>query len=370
MPGEFDDPEQLPTSARGTRSQSLRRWFLRCIQNDVPQVLQDLLGDVLPPYRDFVEQTKSKEVGRLRNAVSATVAPSSRHPWESPAAILESLMNAPRMEPGLGLFGVAFKEWYVRWNLSDGWTRDEALYRLEVWTLDPESVHPHPIPSGDWSWWENMESEWLAEIEELKPKDQPKRLRELDKKRKQVEKSRRLIEERNRERDSGHQWLGLGSPHVPTRREDRVYRSKKTIEELPIDLSVKIPVTPRSMIALDFSDLLVAPPELDAWDFYSERWTDYKKRMDELLARYKEDSDYRAGALGLKKWDFREGSGDPVAWTVQSRVMGWTYPEIVKENGDKGPKVPQVGDRVREIVKAIGFTPKRNKIRTGAQMSG
>ena len=270
----------------------------------------------------------------------------------------------------MGLFGVAFKEWYVRWNLSDGWTRDEALYRLEVWTLDPESVHPHPIPSGDWSWWEEMESEWLDEIEELKPKDQSKRLRELDKKRKQVEKGRRLIEERNRERDSGHQWLGLGSPHVPTPREDRVYRSKKTTEELPIDLSVKIPVTPRSMIALDLSDLLVAPPELDAWDFYSERWTDYKKRMVWLLDRYKEDSDYRAGALGLKKWDFRGGSGDPVAWTVQNRVLGWTYKEITKEKGYKGPKVRQLGDRVCEIVNAIGFTPKRNKIRTGAQMPG
>ncbi len=362
MPGEWCDPNQLPTSARGTWSQSLRRRFLRRIQNDVPQVLQDLLGDVLPPYRDFVEQTKSKEVERLRNAVLATVAPNSRHPWESPAVILESL--------GLSPFKAEFRSWCVRWNLLDAWMQDEAIYRLEVWTLDPESVHPHPIPSGDWSWWEEMESEWLDEIEELKPKDQSKRLRELDKKRKQVEKSRRLIEERNRERDSGHQWLGLGSPHVPTRREDRVYRSKKTIEELPIDLSVKIPVTPRSMIALDFSNLLVAPPELDAWDFYSERWTDYKKRMVWLLDRYKEDSDYRAGALGLKKWDFREGSGDPVAWTVQNRVLGWKYKEITKEKGYKGPKVRQLGDRVCEIVKAIGFTSKRNKIRTGVRMPG
>ena len=373
MLGDFYDPEQH------TYVQGIQHNFLACAAEVEPGVLKSLHKKVLPLYRDL-PTAETESVGRILKVTRGMLESRPVKPWESPSAILASLTSTPN----LTAFQAEFDGWYTHWHLPDAWAHDEALYRLSVWVLYPETeTLTHP-PTPGWSWWTKKVKEQRGRIATMKRRatsgrrstderdfyeqEQKYLQEELAKQIADVKKDKAEVREKRRLRPR-HRWLLFPRPNTN-----------------PPEEGVRCPVE---------------PPKLDAFDELTERWASYEGRMIALLHQYREDVYSRAlepirceplprrkGKKpfsrreltgGLVPWPFgREGYKNQLRWVVQHQVMGRTCPEVAgmqrRENGRKGkkaykPSEPHVTAAVSSLMKKMGLTaritPGRRTLKVG-----
>ena len=372
MLGDFYDPEQH------THAQSIQHNFLACVAEIELRVLKSLHKKVLPLYRDL-PTAETKSVGRILKATKGILESRPVEPWESPSAILASLTPTPN----LTAFQAAFGDWYTHWNLPDAWAHDEALYRLSVWVLYPETeILAHP-PRPDWSWRTKEARKQRGRIATMKRRANSNKLdeddrefyekeqryleKELDKQIKDMNKNKADVREKRRLRPR-HRWLLFPRPNTK-----------------PPEEGVRGPMK---------------PPKLDSFDELTERWTSYEERTIALLHQYRRDVYSRAlepsrceplprkkGKKpfsrreltgGLVPWSFtREGYKDQLRWVVQHQVMGRTCPEVAgmqrRENGRKGktahkPSDPYVTSAVSALMKKMGLTPRKTPGRRSSKV--
>lgn len=147
--GEFD----LPDGRLGRFT--LRFVFLDVLNEEVPQVLEDLARNVLPVYRAAAERARAaglhdrywlSEPGLRR-------APEMRRKWEARRAEFGPEPLTSRKIDAFGALGAlraALLGWATRYDLSDAdgkrnrWVLESALRTLRVWNRD------RPTPSRGW----------------------------------------------------------------------------------------------------------------------------------------------------------------------------------------------------------------------------
>ena len=361
----------MPDPEKNTQAEPLQRDFLALIANEIPEVLKDLHDDVLPKYRAFVEQTRSKEVGRLLTSAIEAVTTGAECSEEPPSAILESLMGVLPMVGGLEAFQGAFGDWYGQYHLPDAWARDEALERLKAWVLYPETEVLAPRPKEDWrSWWSKLEAEQRRRIAKIKEKaesdDQSKSdkkwyrkeqrylEKELKEARKRVKENKKIVREKGVPR---YRWVLPPSP--------------PTIPPKP----VPIRVTQSVYESEPFQYLLRHGGVYETWDDIDR---DGRIRL-QRGAHGPPYSDIRTEALfgGLEPSPgTRESSfGDPLMWVVQHQVLEWSYKRVTAENQveknqkkekDK-PSRDHVAETIRDLATAMGLTLRPTQGRRAAK---